>query len=300
MTTPETITVDGIELRQLTEEPASWVGSSMLSATQITSGGLKLLLTVTEQMRELVKEKGGDNRLQHTIVGTVFFEASTRTACSFQAAAMRLGGNNIHVDGGGNTSAGKKGESLEDTIQCLECYTDLTVLRHPVTGSVGKVIQIAKKPVLNAGDGVGEHPTQALLDVFTIYDELQLAGNSKGPLTVVLLGDLKNGRTVHSLAKLLCVTAGILWEGQLTLRLCSPSGLELPDCVRDFCATFESAGVKQETYTDPTTACQGANVLYVTRIQRERFESDEAYDCVKVSCRMGLRLMTVSHSGPEL
>jgi aspartate carbamoyltransferase len=279
-----TVVVDGIELAQLTGEPASWVGASLLSATQITSGGLQLLLTETEQMRNLVKEKGGDTRLQHTVIGTVFFEASTRTACSFQAASMRLGGNNIHVDGGGNTSAGKKGESLEDTIQCLECYTDLTVLRHPVTGSVGKVIQIAKKPVLNAGDGVGEHPTQALLDVFTIYDELQLASKAtKGPLTVVLLGDLKHGRTVHSLAKLLCVTAGILWEGQLTLRFCAPSGLEVPDYIRDFCDQFASTGVVQETYTHPLMACQRANVLYVTRVQRERFESDEDYNLVKVS-----------------
>lgn len=288
MTTPDTastLLVDGIELALLTEEPASWVGSSLLSATQITSGGLQLLLTVTEQMRVLVNEKGGDHRLQHTVIGTVFFEASTRTACSFQAAAMRLGGNTIHVDGGGNTSAGKKGESLEDTIQCLECYTDLTVLRHPVTGSIGKVIQISKKPVVNAGDGVGEHPTQALLDVFTIYDELHLASDTttKGPLTVVMLGDLKHGRTVHSLAKLLCVTAGILWEGHLTLRFCAPSRLEVPDYIQDFCAQFASIGVVQETYTNPIKACQGANVLYVTRVQRERFESDEAYNNVKVS-----------------
>ena len=120
-----------------------------------------------------MRSKGGDDRLKHRVLGTVFYEASTRTSCSFQAAVMRLGGTFIHVDGKGNSSANKKGESLEDTIRCLECYTDATVLRHPVQGSVGRVIDIAMKPVLNAGDGVGEHPTQALLDVFTIRDELQ-------------------------------------------------------------------------------------------------------------------------------
>jgi aspartate carbamoyltransferase len=266
------------ELPTLTKDPSSWEGSSLLSVTQITPDGLDLLFQVSQQMRELVRSQGGDNRLQHRVLGTIFFEASTRTSCSFQAAMMRLGGSNIHVDGKGNSSAGKKGETLEDTIRCLECYTDVSVLRHPVQGSVGKVIQSSTKPVLNAGDGVGEHPTQALLDAFTIYDELKLSVAKPTTLIVVLLGDLKHGRTVHSLAKLLCISG--IFDQKLILRYCSPDSLEMPDYVKEFVSKYDN--VEQETFSDMKHACDGAHVLYVTRVQRERFESDEAYEKVKV------------------
>jgi len=204
---------------------------------------------------------------------------------------MRLGGTFLHVDGGkgGNTSASKKGESLEDTIRCLECYTDVTVLRHPTTGSVQRVALGGGtvKPVINAGDGVGEHPTQALLDFFTIWDELGVSldvpdGDSKnektltGQLVVVLLGDLKHGRTVHSLAKLLARSS---IKHEVVLRYCSPSSLEMPSRVKEYVAQFPNA--KQEEYTDMKEAVKGANVLYVTRVQKERFESAEDYEKVK-------------------
>lgn len=136
-----------MELASLTDEPSSWTGASVLSVNQITPSGLQLLFTVSQEMRTLVRTAGGDGRLQHKLVSTVFYEASTRTACSFQAAMQRLGGNFIHVDGKGNSSAAKKGETLEDTIRCLECYTDVTILRHPVQGSVGRVMEVATKPV---------------------------------------------------------------------------------------------------------------------------------------------------------
>jgi aspartate carbamoyltransferase catalytic subunit len=150
-----------VTLRSLTEDPSSWLGASFLSVSQITAGGLQLLFQRVQEMRSLVRSKGGDDRLKHRLLASVFYEASTRTACSFQSAMMRLGGNYLHVEGhGGNSSAAKKGESLEDTIRCLECYVDVTVLRHPTQGSVEAVIGLAGKPVINAGDGVGEHPTQ--------------------------------------------------------------------------------------------------------------------------------------------
>jgi aspartate carbamoyltransferase len=266
----------------LTNDPSTWLGSSLLSVQQITADGLQLLFDETVRIRELVRTKGGDDRLKNTILATVFFEASTRTACSFQAASLRLGAKYIHVDGeGGNSSAAKKGESVEDTCRCLECYADVVVLRHPVQGTVERVISVASKPVINAGDGIGEHPTQALLDIFTIYDELKLhSRNSREPLTIVLLGDLKHGRTVHSLAKLLCTCN--IWAGKLTIRYCAPAGLAMPAYVTDYCDTFADS-VAQESYDDLQAACQGANVLYVTRIQRERFHSDEEYEAVKVS-----------------
>ena len=206
---------------------------------------------------------------------------------------MRLGGTFLHVDGGkgGNTSASKKGESLEDTIRCLECYTDVTVLRHPTTGSVQQVALSdgTVQPVINAGDGVGEHPTQALLDFFTIYDELGVSldvenGDNTsdsyhtGPLVVVLLGDLKHGRTVHSLAKLLARSS---LKHELVLRYCAPESLEMPSHVKEY--VQQCTNVKQEEYSVMSEAVQGANVLYVTRVQKERFETSEDYDKVKVS-----------------
>jgi len=272
---------------KLTSDPASWKDASLLSVTQITPSGLSLLLQVSEQMKTLVRNQGGDDRLAHRVLATVFYEASTRTSCSFQAAMQRLGGSIIHVDGKGNTSASKKGESLSDTIRCLECYTDAVVLRHPVTGSVGQVVASATKPVLNAGDGTGEHPTQALLDLFTICDELSYKlddSSSKQPLTIVLLGDLKHGRTVHSLAKLFARSSM-----NIQLRYCSPESLQMPDYIQDYVSGY--CNVTQDSFSNLADAIQGANALYVTRVQKERFESQEAYEKVKGSYVVDAELM---------
>ena len=130
-------------------------------------------------------------------MASVFYEASTRTACSFAAAMERLGGRVIYSDE--TKSSHKKGESLEDSIQVLASYSDVVVLRHPTPGAVASAARNCKKPVINAGDGIGEHPTQALLDAYTIREEI---GTVNG-LTITMVGDLKHGRTVHSLARLL-------------------------------------------------------------------------------------------------
>jgi len=235
-------------------------------------------------------------------LATVFFEASTRTSSSFQAAMSRLGGSFIHVDGaaGGQSSASKKGESLSDTIRCLECYSDITVLRHPIQGSIAAVHPHTTKPLVNAGDGTGEHPTQALLDLFTITDELNLLSSPScddsnkvslasavgEPLIVVLLGDLKHGRTVHSLAKLLARVGPKLYPTRpIVLRYCSPPSLNMPEDVQTFVNQYTNVdnGVVQETehYTDLTQAVKGAHVLYVTRIQKERFQNPQDYNSVK-------------------
>jgi len=258
----------------LTENPATWTGSSLVSVKQMTPGGLRLLLSVSEEMKRLVRTSGGDDRLKHRVLSNVFYEASTRTSCSFQSAMLRLGGRVVCVDA--QHSSAKKGETLSDTMRCLECYADVSVLRHPVTGSVAEVAfgaNAVSKPVLNAGDGVGEHPSQALLDVFTIEDELRSAGGLAGK-TVVLLGDLKHGRTVHSLAKLVA-RSGI--EG-VKFRFCSPQALPMPQEVRDEVAKY---GLEMEDFTDLKKAVDGADVLYVTRVQKERFETEALYDEVK-------------------
>ena len=286
----------------LTSDPATWKGASLLSVTQIAPSGLILLLKLAEQMKHLVRDRGGDNRLAHCILGTVFYEASTRTACSFQAAMQRLGGTTIHVDGEGNSSANKKGESLADTIQCLQCYVDLTVLRHPVTGSVGQVVAVAAKPVINAGDGTGEHPTQALLDLYTICNELNYdlgmngmttttglnSNDDNKTLIVVMLGDLKHGRTVHSLSKLFA-RSGM----KVILRYCAPPTLSMPQCVQEYVASYN---VEQQSFTDMDAAMDGADVLYVTRVQKERFDKVEDYEAVKVSVLNGMCHFTNTHT----
>jgi aspartate carbamoyltransferase catalytic subunit len=279
----------------LTSDPKTWSNSSLISVTQITPSGLSLLYNKTLEMRNIVKNKGGgDNRLKHCILSSVFYEASTRTSCSFQTAMLRLGGTFIHVDAGsgGNTSASKKGETLLDTIRCLQCYTDVTVLRHNVKGNVGDIVikDVLEKPVINAGDGVGEHPTQALLDLFTIVDELDMLsdnndGDNTQPLVVVLLGDLKHGRTVHSLAKLLARTQEGFIKRKLILRYCSPPSLQMPQYVKDYVDQFaqrEGCDIVQEEFETVTdSALDNANVLYVTRVQKERFDTVEEYNKVK-------------------
>ena len=145
------------------------------------------------------KERAIDHILKGKVMASVFYEPSTRTSCSFNAAMERLGGRVIISDV--TSSSHSKGESIEDSIAVLGSYSDVVVLRHPTPGAVGTAAAHCKRPVINGGDGVGEHPTQALLDAYTIREEI---GTVNG-LTITMVGDLKNGRTVHSLAKLLCM-----------------------------------------------------------------------------------------------
>jgi len=191
------------------------------------------------------------------IVVNLFYEPSTRTSCSFQVAAYKLGCNVISVTE--KFSSVEKGESLEDTIKTLNYYGDVIVLRHPVKGSFDKARAVSKIPVINAGDGNGEHPTQALLDIYTIYDELSKHKIKVGQdyITVTFVGDLKNSRTVHSLVKIL---KEILY---VQLIFVSPPSLELDEGGIQNLSLREAIGM--------------TDVLYVTRIQKERFDSEDEY-----------------------
>lgn len=170
----------------------------------------------------------------------------------------------IHMDG--TTSSVKKGETLEDSVAVMAGYADLVVLRHPEPGAVARAAHHCRKPMINAGDGVGEHPTQALLDIFTIREEI---GTVNG-LTITMVGDLKHGRTVHSLARLLTLY-------NVNLRYVSPPSLGMPDHVVSYVA---ERGVPQEKFLSLEEVLPGTDVLYMTRIQRERFHSQEEYDQV--------------------
>ncbi|CAF0784945.1 unnamed protein product [Rotaria sordida] len=198
------------------------------------------------------------------ILSHMFFEPSTRTQCSFAAAMLRLGGTVLPFDS--QLSSIKKGESLEDSVRMLMTYADVIVIRHPEVGAVQRVADISRVPVINAGDGIGEHPTQALLDVFTIREEF---GTFNG-LTITMVGDLKHGRTVHSLARLLTIYS----DKSISLHYVSPSSLAMPQDVMDCVA---AAGIPQKSYTNLEDILPDTDVLYMTRIQKERFTSEEEY-----------------------
>uniref|UniRef100_A0A7S2GQ98 aspartate carbamoyltransferase n=1 Tax=Haptolina brevifila TaxID=156173 RepID=A0A7S2GQ98_9EUKA len=229
-------------------------------------------------MKTMVATKRKSDLLHGYVLANVFFEPSTRTMCSFDAAMKRLGGDVISISE--SNSSAKKGETIEDTVRCLQCYCDLLVMRHPVKGTAAKAAAAASKPVINAGDGVGEHPTQALLDLFTIVAAHPRAvstneGVNLDALTLTLLGDLKNGRTVHSLAHLVTRLAK-----PPTLYLVAPAALSMPDAI---CDEVQRCGVQLKVSEDLTAALPSADVLYVTRVQKERFATEAEYEAVKGS-----------------
>ncbi|KAI1287528.1 hypothetical protein EDD11_010338, partial [Mortierella claussenii] len=182
----------------------------VLSSKQFDRNDLHTLFSLAHEMRTQVERNGSIDLLHGKVMCSMFYEPSTRTSCSFSAAMCRLGGTVVGADG--SSSSVVKGETLEDTVRTLGCYGDLIVLRHPAPGSAATAAKFSKVPVINAGDGIGEHPTQAFLDVYTIREEL---GTVNG-LTITLVGDLKNGRTVHSLVKLLAYYS-------VTLNFVSPA-----------------------------------------------------------------------------
>src|SRR5512146_2900579 len=180
------------------QRTAPWYGKDIISVKQFGRNDLEYVFGVAHEMRGMVERIGTFDLLKGKILANLFYEPSTRTSSSFTAAMERLGGSVIPISEVKYSSV-SKGESLPDTVRTLEAYSDVIVLRHPETGAAATAARYAHKPIINAGDGTGEHPTQALLDLFTIREEL---GRLDG-LTVTMLGDLRYGRTVHSLARLL-------------------------------------------------------------------------------------------------
>ncbi|CAB3359447.1 Hypothetical predicted protein [Cloeon dipterum] len=264
----------------------------VLSSRMFSKEQLNRIFDVAETFKIAVqKERSIDHILKGKVLASAFFEVSTRTSSSFSAAMWRLGGSVIHIDEA--SSSAQKGESLEDSMQVMAGYADVIVLRHPRPGAVDSAAACCRKPVINAGDGTGEHPTQALLDIFSIRHEI---GTVNG-LTITLVGDLKHGRTVHSLAKLLTLY-------KVTLRYVAPPGLEMPQEVQDVVA---GAGIKQECHTDLESVLPDTDVLYMTRIQRERFTSKVDYEAAlgvyRVTpqlMRLAKRKMVVLHPLPRL
>lgn len=241
-------------------------GQDILSVKQFERPDLGYVFEVAHEMRQMVQRVGSFDLLKGKILANLFYEPSTRTSSSFISAMERLGGSVIPISEVRYSSVAK-GESLPDTIRTLEQYADVIVLRHPLVGSASEAAEAASVPVLNAGDGAGEHPTQALLDLYTIRDEL---GRLDG-LKIAMVGDLRFGRTVHSLTRLLS-------KYDVELSFVSPEILRLP---LDLMNEARDAGLKvRETYSVADVIDQ-VDVLYMTRVQKERFTDLEQYEELK-------------------
>ncbi len=222
-------------------------------------------------MRSIVKMPG-EGRLRGRILATLFFEPSTRTRLSFESAMLRLGGQVISAESADITSSAVKGETIEDTVRIVESYADAIVIRHPQSGVPDAAAAVASVPIFNAGDGPGEHPTQALLDLFTISEELGRIDD----LTLTLAGDLRYGRAPRSLAMLLTRTQNC------RIILSTPQGIEMSD---DVLTSLSVAGVTFEVEPDMVIAAAQSDVVYVTRVQKERFPNQEAYEQARGSYR---------------
>jgi aspartate carbamoyltransferase catalytic subunit len=244
-----------------------FAGRDIISVSQFSRENLEHLFAVAEEMRAIVKSRGSTDLLKGAVLACLFYEPSTRTSSSFIAAMSRLGGTVIPITQGVQFSSVSKGESLPDTIRTLESYADVIVIRHPDIGSAKIAADYARKPIINGGDGVGEHPTQALLDIFTIKEEL---GYIDG-LNVGMVGDLRYGRTVHSLARLLCLY-------DVRFNFVSPEILRLPLDVMNDIRDQELPAT--ETY-DVADIISDVDVLYVTRVQKERFADLAQYEEVR-------------------
>jgi aspartate carbamoyltransferase catalytic subunit len=248
------------------KQDAPFYGKDILSVKQFNRGDLDYIYGVAHEMHEMVARVGSFDLLKGKILANLFYEPSTRTSSSFTSAMERLGGSVIPINEVRYSSV-SKGESLPDTVRTLEAYADVIVLRHPEVGSAALAAKYARKPIINAGDGVGEHPTQALLDLFTIREEL---GHLDG-LTITMLGDLKYGRTVHSLARLLTLF-------DVKLNYVSPEILPMPE---EVIAEVKEKGIPQQVFSRLESVMPETDVLYVTRVQKERFTDPEVYESVK-------------------
>jgi aspartate carbamoyltransferase catalytic subunit len=204
--------------------------------------------------------------LEDYVVATLFFEPSTRTRLSFESAASQLGAKVIGFSDASSSSV-QKGESLRDTILTVSCYSDIIVMRHPREGSARFASEVAGVPVINAGDGANQHPTQTLLDLYSI----RKTQGSLDNLNIAFVGDLKYGRTVHSLVQALC-------NYNTTFHLVSPLELKLPSAVK---MDIKNKNLTYHQYTDLNEVIGKVDILYMTRIQKERFSDPIDYEKVK-------------------
>ncbi len=235
---------------------------SLVSITDYTKEEYIQILNFAEKFEKNPVQKIADGK----VVATLFFEPSTRTRLSFESAANKLGAKVIGFSEASNSSV-SKGETLSDTIKTVANYSDLIIMRHPVEGSARYASEVSHVPVINAGDGANQHPTQCLLDLYTIRQTQGTLDN----LNIALVGDLKYGRTVHSLVEAMC-------KFNATFHLVSPDELKLPRSVKQH---IKDHHLEYHQYQDMMEVMEKVDILYMTRIQRERFQDQLEYERVK-------------------
>ncbi len=228
----------------------------LVSIADLSVPELQLLLDTALKL----KHKPQPHLLEGKLIASCFFEPSTRTRLSFETAVQRLGGKVIGFADGANTSA-KKGETLADTARIISSYADAIVQRHPKDGAARVLAEFSRVPVINAGDGTNQHPSQTLLDLVTVYET---QGSLNG-LKIAMCGDLKYGRTVHSLAQ-------ALKNFGCSFAFISPPTLAMPDYITE---ELDETGAAWQILPDLETAIEWADILYMTRVQRERFDEQE-------------------------
>ena len=250
----------------------------IISISDLTTEQLELLLQTALKL----KEHPRDDLLEGKLIGSCFFEPSTRTRLSFETAVQRLGGKVIGFADGANTSA-KKGETLADTARIISSYTDAIIQRHPKDGAARVSAEFSKVPVINAGDGTNQHPSQTLLDLVTIYE----TQGRLNKLKIAMAGDLKYGRTVHSLCQALK-----RWDCEFAFV--SPPSLAMPEYITE---ELEAAGCRYQILPDLETAVEWADILYMTRVQRERFDEQEF---AKIQGKFNLNAAMLANARPNL
>jgi aspartate carbamoyltransferase catalytic subunit len=243
-------------------------GKDILHGNQFSKKEIDAIIKTAAYFEKELKKKDSFNLLKGKILATLFFEPSTRTRLSFEAAIQRLGGGVVSL-GSLESSSVAKGETLVDTVRTVSQYADVIVVRHPRTGSAKEAADATPVPIINAGDGTGQHPTQALLDIYTIYKELGSLKNLK----VSMVGDLKNGRTVHALVELLSLFGARLY-------FVSPSPLRMPE---EIISALKGKGIEVVETEDLKKAALESDLVYMTRIQKERFSDLSEYERVKGS-----------------
>jgi aspartate carbamoyltransferase catalytic subunit len=253
-----------VDERPLAHRIAADGRPQLLSVSQFDRGSLEDLFHVADVMQPIARRQKVTRILEGAVLGSLFFEASTRTRVSFGAAFCRLGGTVCDTTGF-TFSSMAKGESIYDTSRVMSGYVDALVVRHPEQGSVAEFARATNLPVINAGDGPGEHPSQAILDLYTIQREFSRMGKLIDGMHVAMVGDLKYGRTVHSLIRLLALYRG------LKFTLIAPPSLEMPAYLLELVS--RNGHVIEQTHS-LEEGLRGADVVYATRIQKERFEGE--------------------------
>ena len=257
-------------------------GKDIINTAQFSPQELNLIMNTAANFEKQVKDGEVIRNMEGQVVATLFFEPSTRTRLSFETAANRLGARVITVANPASSSVAK-GESLADTIRTVDGYADVIVMRHPMKGSAQIAADNAVHPFINAGDGSGQHPTQALLDIYSIRKEKGALGGH----TVSFVGDLKNGRTVHSLGYFMALYRNKMF-------FVSPKALRMPE---DITADLRSRGAEIEETEDLREALAVSDIVYVTRIQRERFEDPAEYEKLKGSYIINRALIDQAKKG---